>query len=51
MTFCDSLDLKLNCKNALFFFFFFGGEEVHDSVLLSLMVSGNVVKMTMYLTF
>lgn len=30
MTFCDSLDLKLNCKNALFYF----REVVHGSVLL-----------------
>lgn len=41
MTFCDSLDLKW-----IFFFFL-----IHDSVLISLMVSGNVMKMTMHLTF
>lgn len=42
-----SLDLKLNCENAHQFFL----RWVHVSALLSFLVSGNVMKVTMYLIF
>lgn len=52
MAFHDILDLKWNCENAHdFFYFILFLCWVHVSALLLLVVSGNFMKMTMYLIF